>query len=330
MRISTDLPAPTVNATFLYLVDGYAGGVTAFSSRTVEQGGFAYSADFNQNAYHLDINSQYGGGFQGVVHGLTLSIGTGLNVNFSAGGAVIKNVVQKKAPFSVLVSASITNGYIWLHSNGATEVVNNSITKPSGDCIFIGSFTSGASTITSVDTGGVVYLKNSIPERTVGDTGAPADSPSSTWRGWTKTSDGDYWWNGTEYLRFGKFVEIRKFTVTHTQLQTGATTNNIEIWSAPAGLVVHNCKIKHSVAFAGTSISAYTISVGITGNLTKYAGAFDVFQAVSGTAQQFSTPDAMESSASATSVKVQAISTGANLSASTAGSVDIWLWVSRT
>lgn len=120
----------------------------------------------------------------------------------------------------------------------------------------------------------------------------------------------------------------RKYTVTYADLATAATTNNITVATLPAGAVVEAVKIKHSTAFAGGAISAYTVSVGITGNLTKYAAAYDVFQAVSATAMQLSTTQGTESHTATTALKIAATSTGANLSAATAGSVDVWIKMS--
>ena len=120
----------------------------------------------------------------------------------------------------------------------------------------------------------------------------------------------------------------RKYTVTYSQLAAAATTNNITLFSLPAGGVIHAVKTKHSASFTGGSISAYTLSVGITGTLAKYSAAFDVFQAASATAMQLATTVGTESHTAATAIKIAAASTGANLSAATAGSVDVWVLVS--
>lgn len=116
--------------------------------------------------------------------------------------------------------------------------------------------------------------------------------------------------------------------VTHTALKTAAVTNSITLFSLIAGGIIGGVKIKHSVAFAGTLISAYTLSVGIAGALDKYATAFDVFQAVGNSTFQLSAGLWSENNAAATTILLTAISTGANLSASTAGTVDIWALLS--
>lgn len=120
-----------------------------------------------------------------------------------------------------------------------------------------------------------------------------------------------------------------KTTIPYTSFQTAATTNSITLLALPAGAVIHGVKIKHSTAFAGTSITAVTVSVGVTGVLNKYASAFDVFQAVGDTIFQLSNVLGSESNGTSVNLLATATSTGANLSALTAGSVDIWVLLSK-
>jgi hypothetical protein len=119
-----------------------------------------------------------------------------------------------------------------------------------------------------------------------------------------------------------------KYTVTHTALQAAAMANDIQLFSLAAAGVIHAIKIKHSILFAGTGITDYKISVGITGTLAKYASAFDVDTAVSATNFQLTSTVGSENHGAATSIRVAATSTGANLDQSTAGSVDIWVLTS--
>lgn len=119
-----------------------------------------------------------------------------------------------------------------------------------------------------------------------------------------------------------------KVTKTFSDLAAAALTNNIEVYSLPAGGVIHAVKIKHSASFTGGAIATYTLSVGITGTLAKYAAAFNVFQAPGATVQQISSTVGTENHTAATSIKLAATSTVGTLDAATAGSVDIWLDVS--
>lgn len=120
-----------------------------------------------------------------------------------------------------------------------------------------------------------------------------------------------------------------KTTLSYTQFQAASTTNSITLLVLPAGGVIHSVKIKHSTAFAGTSITAMTVSVGVTGTLNKYASAFDVYQAVSDTTFQLSTGAGSENHGSATNILATGTSTGANLNALTQGSVDVWVLMSK-
>lgn len=130
---------------------------------------------------------------------------------------------------------------------------------------------------------------------------------------------------GVAYARLN-VPRWKKFTVTYAQLATAGLTNDIQLFILPGAGIIERTMIKHSVAFAGGAISAYTISIGIAANLVKYAAAFNIFQAVAdGTFQLTSTAGCETFAAAGTSIRVKATSTTANLDAATAGSVDIWV-----
>jgi len=135
------------------------------------------------------------------------------------------------------------------------------------------------------------------------------------------------WWNllRAAGLSVGAW---KKYTVTHTQLQTAGLTNNIELLSLAAFERIGGVWLKHSTAFAGAGITAYGLTVGIASTLDKFAGSFDVLQATGDTVSETNSLTDVESIAGATSIKIAATSVGANLDQSSAGSVDIWVWVS--
>jgi hypothetical protein len=114
-----------------------------------------------------------------------------------------------------------------------------------------------------------------------------------------------------------------KYTIPYTSVQTPATTNDVPLFTLPAKGKITGITIKHSAAFAGSNLAAVTVSVGTSGNATAYANAYNVLQAASNMAMQ---DDGGHYSADFTSHVVTArfTSTGADLSALTAGSVDIW------
>ena len=117
-----------------------------------------------------------------------------------------------------------------------------------------------------------------------------------------------------------------KFTVPYSSFSTSSTTNSINLGSVlPAGSIVTGCKIKHSTAFSGTSISACTVAVGVSGTLAGVAPAFDVFSTVTATNFQSSMCYWATSQTATTQLLVTATSVGANLSSLSAGSVSIWI-----
>jgi len=135
------------------------------------------------------------------------------------------------------------------------------------------------------------------------------------------------WWNdlrdaGICLELFGSTWE--KAAKTHTNFQTAGLTNDIELVSAPALTQIDGFAIKHSEAFAGTSITAYTISIGIAGELAKYVPAFDVFQAIGNQTGALVAAFSIENFGAAVSIRAAAIAVGANLDQSTAGKVDLF------
>lgn len=119
----------------------------------------------------------------------------------------------------------------------------------------------------------------------------------------------------------------RKYTLAYSAFSTAGLTNSIDLFTLPAGGTILAVKMKHSASFIGGAIATYTISVGITGTLAKYLAAFNVFQATGATVQSHGATIGGESHTASTLIKATATSTGANLSAATAGSVDVWvLW----
>ena len=121
------------------------------------------------------------------------------------------------------------------------------------------------------------------------------------------------------------FPQWSKHTVTFEQLAAASTENNIELFSLPPGGVLHTLRTKHSESFSGGNIIAYQLQVGLALNLNKYTNEsfFDVFQPVGNTVFAVFDGPFSENATAATSIRVGATSTGDNLDAATAGSVDI-------
>lgn len=116
-----------------------------------------------------------------------------------------------------------------------------------------------------------------------------------------------------------------KYTVAHTDLQAAATTNDIELFSLAAKETITGIIVKSTTAFAGTGITAYDVSIGITGDLIKHMPFYDILQAAGDTVFNQVGLESLEDFGSATSIRIQGKSTGANLDQSSAGSVDIYV-----
>ena len=125
----------------------------------------------------------------------------------------------------------------------------------------------------------------------------------------------------------GQWVKVGS-AIPYTSFQTASTTNSIALFTLAAGEIVHAVKIKHSTAFAGGAIATCTLSVGKSGENDRYASAFSVMGAVSATNYFIDQRMVGESHTATTAVTATMVSTGANLSALTAGVVDIWAYLS--
>lgn len=120
-----------------------------------------------------------------------------------------------------------------------------------------------------------------------------------------------------------------KFPITHTDLQAAALVNNIELYSMPAGGLIHGAKLKQSVTFAGVGITSYDISIGFAGELEALLPLYPVDVAPANDVFAIAHNFDSRNHGAAVSVRVNAISVGADLDQSTAGTADIWLCVSE-
>lgn len=122
--------------------------------------------------------------------------------------------------------------------------------------------------------------------------------------------------------RVSRWVKVTK---TFTDFSFAGLTTDIDVFTLPARGVITKVVLKHTTAFSGGAIASYTVSVGITGNFTKYATAFNVFQATGDTVFGFNNLQNMENFGATTSIRAEATATGDNLDQAAAGSVDIYI-----
>jgi len=132
--------------------------------------------------------------------------------------------------------------------------------------------------------------------------------------------------DGAGNLSWGEVGGWAKYTFAFGDaFAIAATTNDVELVSLPANTAIEAVIVKHSTAMSGGSITAYTASVGIAGDLEKYASDFNVFQAAADGTKQYSSSGDVESFSGATSIRFRATSTGGDLNTATAGEVDVWI-----
>lgn len=116
-----------------------------------------------------------------------------------------------------------------------------------------------------------------------------------------------------------------KVVVSALDFTAAAASESIDLFQLPAGGIVEAVKAKHSAAFAGGTITAYTVEVGSATQTPKYMSPFDVFSAPSATNHRVATSGDEESHSAPTPIKVTAKATGGNVNDATVGTVEIWV-----
>ena len=118
------------------------------------------------------------------------------------------------------------------------------------------------------------------------------------------------------------------YNLTYSSFSTASTSNTITLVTIPPKTMIHQVVIKHSTAFSGSGITGYTVSIGDAAKNVRFTQPWDVTQTVSDTTRSITQVDDIESFASSTNILITANSTGTNLSAATAGAVEVWLLTS--
>lgn len=125
-----------------------------------------------------------------------------------------------------------------------------------------------------------------------------------------------------------------KYIINLSDFTAAAITEDIELFQLAMGQMIHEVIIHPTTQFALSGASDYKLSVGISGNLTKYCANFDVDTAPSTTnfyteTQSDPTPEAISIGLdSPTSIRVRATSVGANLNAGGTGQASIYVLTS--
>ena len=317
---SSAVPAPQVASSISTFLSGTPVVYPAISTGDTAN----YSTYLNDISARAEAAARYAVGGNCVLSGLTLS-SSGLTITVATGMAFIDGVVKLTSSDTrtktVLASQSVA--WLWLRQDKSIEVKYDT-SIPSGSVVCLGKVSTDVSGVTDTQYDGVIYANGGSLYRTTYDDFAPTDSPGSTIRLISKSNFGTYYWDGSSWLEITRNASSpvwRKYTVGYADLQAAALSKAFNIIQLPAKSVIHGAVISIDTAFAGTSISAMTISVGKTGTVTAYIGATNSLA----TGRATTSTVAFESASATTQVLVNAISTGANLSALTQGSASVWV-----
>lgn len=198
--LATQVPIPTLRTTLdlLSTAQNAAGSSGASVLKKVVQGATTFAAYWNRNALSIELIGRWSCGTFCVINGLTLGTGSGLALAVAAGQAMMSGVVEVPTATTYTVPANQARVFIWLQQDG-TLTHTLTTTPPAGTVCFIGSCVTGASSISSVDTSGILYSLGPIAQRETADTGTPGDAPAAGLAFLTKTTNGVYLWNGVAY-----------------------------------------------------------------------------------------------------------------------------------
>lgn len=108
-----------------------------------------------------------------------------------------------------------------------------------------------------------------------------------------------------------------------------ALTGDVQIYSLPDGCEISGAVIKTSQAFAGPGITSVLLSLGLVGDLARYVSPIEGVSAPAGNYFGSGGQLQIENFAAATSIRLAAQSTGANLSVLTAGAGCVYLKVAK-
>lgn len=131
--------------------------------------------------------------------------------------------------------------------------------------------------------------------------------------------------SSTSLTAVPRWIEITK---TFADFSVAATTNDIQIFSLPAGGVVHAAATIHTVAFSGGGIISYNITVGRTGSTSLWTASRNCAGPVTDAAT-ISVPvtqaPLMPDYDTAVSIRAYADAGASNLNVATAGTVKFML-----
>jgi hypothetical protein len=204
--LASACPAVQGPAGLVKLSDAASAAPTLLSAAVID-GGTNLSSKINKNAQFLELLARYGPkGVFGVAYGLTISVVSGLTIEVAAGHAIMESIIELSADTEATAFDN-TNSYVWLKQDGTIEVVNNAVTAPAMDAVYLGRVTASGGTVSgTIEYAGRVDIIGNIALRQTADTEIPSDTPSSSLAFFTKTLNGTWMWDGSSWLRVGGTV----------------------------------------------------------------------------------------------------------------------------
>lgn len=152
-------------------------------------------------------------------------------------------------------------------------------------------------------------------------------STNNTQAGSVDSAQGLSWVGGVSALSPGSIATWLKVVIPYTSLQTAGLTNTVPVYLLPTNGVVHAAYANVTTLFSGGAIATIVATLGIGGTVAKYMASSSM-ASTGGVAGTAITAPAPESLVGTTQVNLYAISTVANLSALTQGSITVWMLVS--
>ncbi len=119
-----------------------------------------------------------------------------------------------------------------------------------------------------------------------------------------------------------------KFTKTFSDFSAAKLTDSIELFTLEDGCLSHAVSVDLVTAFSGGSISAYSLSVGISGDATKYINAFNGMTGANTGEVQYATLT-NETYKNERVIYIAATTVDDDLDKATAGEIDIYALLSK-
>lgn len=213
---TTSLPVPAALSSTPWSTDNnlFTGAVIPRSNAINGGETTVVPGKLNENFTKVDLTSAFAA-CPGIYSGGTLTNGGGANLNIAAIKALIGGVVEKKTS-TVYVVPLASTVYMYFKQDGTFTHVAGSTTPPAGNVIFIGVVITDGAGITSISDDGVMYIRNGVPFREVGDLGKPADSPAAMAVHICRTQGGTWLWSGAEYLHLTEDLPQTKESIAGT------------------------------------------------------------------------------------------------------------------